>query len=535
MNIGADTYDITERPLAAAENDVGARVFDFKTGSFWNVPDGNVVLPAAEAYYINPRHGRWKSSYVGTEGPAALLPAADLSLRNLGVLLFNGGEAYAKECLAEGRTLEDNEDIFEYMEDHTRRCIWVIKVCFGSLDPNSRKDVGMGMSFYYPLTYTQASQLKQHLRAKANMLNGKVTGRTKLFHSARFAPSFGWARTVSALTTNGFISTPSVLPVEDDNLRLDLLCCSALRRWGEHFKCVQERKGGDAGFDYRAARVRHAVVPDPYAVATARSKEWAKKVAAAYKEGMSDVANVPSPTSIVDYVANVPSPTSVVDFPTAPPAPRRELTPPTPQFPLLRRELTPPEKPVPAKRRLSPRKEESVKRARVDKMRRVLAMPMSSTASSAMMAGHKAAIGGTSANTNRASMEVFPDDVLAHIGAHLLKTDPIGACALRLASKRTKHAVEDSMVETLHKAEGNLKTCLRGNIVSDIAASANSIAEDGMDALKLLHRMQKKNKEGRDWNAADFGHVTFSSYSGGNPLCKLKLHVPPANPDSRRG
>lgn len=161
-------------------------------------------------------------------------------------------------------------------------------------------------------------------------------------------------------------------------------------------------------------------------------------------------------------------------------------------------------------------------------------MPMSSTASSAMMAGHKAAIGGTSANTNRASMEVLPDDVLAHIGAHLLKTDPIGACALRLASKRMNDAVEDSMVETLHKAEGNLKTCLRGNIVSDIAASANSIAEDGMDALKLLHRMQKKNKEGRGWNAADFGHVTFSSYSGGNPLCKLK-HVPAATPNGRRG
>lgn len=506
MNMSAETYDITEPPLAAAE-DVGARVFDFKAGSFWNVPDGNVVLPAAEAYCINPRHGRWRSSYVGTEGPAALLPSADISLRNLGVLLFNGGEAYAKECLAEGRTLEDNEDIFEYMEDHTRRCIWVIKVCFGTLNLNSPKDVGMGTSFYYPLTYTQASQLKQNLRAKANMLDGKVTGRTKLFHSARFAPSFGWARTVSALTTTGFISTPSVLPVEDDNLRLDLLFCSALRRWGEHFKCVQDRKGGDAGFNYWAARVCHAVIPDPYAVATARSQAWAKKVAAAYKGGMSDVADVPSPKSIVDFTI-------------APPAPRRELTPPI--------------APVAAKRRLEATEEESVKRARVDKMKRALALPMSSTASSAMMAGHKAAIGGTSANTNRASMEVLPDDVLAHIGAHLLKTDPIGACALRLASKRMNDAVEDSMVETLHKAEGNLKTCLRGNIVSDIAASADSIAEDGMDALKLLHRMQKKNKEGRGWNAADFGHVTFSSYSGGNPLCKLK-HVPAANPDGRRG
>ena len=510
MNTSADTYDITEPPLAAAE-DVGARVFDFKTGSFWNVPDGNVVLPAAEAYYINPRHGRWRSSYVGTEGPAALLPSADISLRNLGVLLFNGGEAYAKECLAEGRSLEDNEDIFEYMEDHTRRCIWVIKVCFGSLNLNSPKDVGMGASFYYPLTYTQASQLKQNLRAKANMLDGKVTGRTKLFHSARFAPSFGWARTVSALTTTGFISTPSVLPVEDDNLRLDLLFCSALRRWGEHFKCVQARKGGDIGFNYRHARVRHAVIPDPYSVATARAEDWAKKVAAAYKGEMS-------------YVANVPSPRSIMDFTIAPPAPRRELTPPT--------------LPVPAKRRHGA--VDMVRDNPKAKMARVLAMPMSSTASSAMMAGHNAAIGGASANTkvagntNRASMDILPDDVLSHIGAHLLKTDPMGACALRLASKRMNDAVEDSMVETLHKAEGNLKTCLRGNIVSDIAASADSIAADGMDALKLLHRMQKKNKEGRAWNAADFGHVTFSSYSGGNPLCKLK-HVPEANRDGRRG
>ena len=135
-------------------------MFDFKTGYFWDVPDGNVVLPAAEAYSINPKHGRWRTSQVGTEGPAALIPYHDIALRNLGVLLFNGGEAYAKECLAEGRTLEDNEDIFEYMEDHTRRCIWVIKVCFGSLNLNSPKDVGTGTSFYYPLTYTQASQLK---------------------------------------------------------------------------------------------------------------------------------------------------------------------------------------------------------------------------------------------------------------------------------------------------------------------------------------------------------------------------------------
>ena len=524
MNMSAETHDITEPPLAAAENDVGARVFDFKAGTFWNVPDGNVVLPAAEAYCINPRHGRWKSSYVGSEGPAALLPSFDISLRNLGVLLFNGGEAYAKECLAEGRTLEDNEDIFEYKEDHNRRCIWVIKVCFGGLNLDSPTVVGMGTSFYYPLTYNQASQLKQSLRAKANMLGGKVTGRTKLFHSARFAPSYGWARTVSALTTTGFISTPSVLPVEDVNLRLDLLFCSALRRWGEHFKCVQERKGGDAGFDYLAARVRNAVIPDPYPVATARSKEWAKKVAAAYKCGMSDVADVPSPKSIVD-------------FPFVLSAPRRELTPPTLPVPAPRRESTPPEKPVAAKRRLEATEEDPVKKARVDKMRRVLAMPMSSTASSAMMAGHKAAIGGTSANTantNGASMDVLPDDVLAHVSAHLLKTDPIGACALRLASKRMNDAVGDSMVETLHKAEDNLKTCLRGNIVSDIAASANSIAEDGMDALKLLHRMQKKNNEGRGWNATDFGHVTFSSYSGGNPLCKLK-HVPTATPNGRRG
>ena len=90
------------------------------------------------------------------------------------------------------------------------------------------------------------------------------------------------------------------------------------------------------------------------------------------------------------------------------------------------------------------------------------------------------------------------------------------------------------MIGTLCEAERNLKTCLHGTSVCDVAASANSIAAEGIDALKLLRRGVKRKHEGRDWKAADFGHVTFSGYSGGNPLSKLK-HVATPDADDQRG
>ena len=494
------------------EESVGARVFDFKTGSFWDVPCRNVVLPAARAYHINPRAGRWRSSQVGTEGPAALIPYQDIALGNLGVLLFNGGEAYAKECLADGRTPEDGEDMYEYVETHSRRCIWVIKVCFGGLEVDGAKGRKLGTSLYFPLTYTQASQLKQTIRTKASMFDGNLDQRMKLFHLARFAPSYGWVRTVQTLTTTDCISRSSELPLQDNVLRLDLLFCNVLRRWGEHFKRLQNRKMENLDVLPARARVRQAVIADFYSVATARAGEWAKKVAAAY-EPLFASSRQPDPIS----------PASIMSHPPAP----------------VRRELTPPNPPSSAKRRLQATTEVAeAKRAKVDQMKRTLAMPMSSAASAAMMAGHDAVIGGGRANTtdrtnpNRASMEVLDNDVLTHIGTYLLKTDPMAACALRLASKGMNRAVEGSMIDTLHQAECNLKTCLRGNSVSDVAASADSIAEDGMDALKLLHRVHKKTQERRGWSAADFGHVTFSGYSGGNPLCKLK-HVAPVGADSQ--
>ena len=79
-----------------------------------------------------------------------------------------------------------------------------------------------------------------------------------------------------------------------------------------------------------------------------------------------------------------------------------------------------------------------------------------------------------------------------------------------------------------------LPRTLHGTSVCDVAASANSIAAEGLDALKLLRRGVKRKHEGRDWKAADFGHVTFSGYSGGNPLSKLK-HVATPDADDQRG
>ena len=84
-------------------------LYHYPSSSLWKIPDRHVVLPATETLIASgdPHHPRWKTPDAVRDGPAALVPVTDIREGHLAIMLFNGGEDYAKQCMREGRVPSD--------------------------------------------------------------------------------------------------------------------------------------------------------------------------------------------------------------------------------------------------------------------------------------------------------------------------------------------------------------------------------------------------------------------------------------------
>ena len=82
----------------AREKKPDTLLYHYPSSSLWKIPDRHVVLEATSTLRVDPRS---KTPDAGRDGPAALVPVNDIREGHLAIMLFNGGEDYAKQCLRE--------------------------------------------------------------------------------------------------------------------------------------------------------------------------------------------------------------------------------------------------------------------------------------------------------------------------------------------------------------------------------------------------------------------------------------------------
>ena len=100
-------------------------LYHYPSSSLWKIPDRHVVLPASVTLIASgdPHDPRWKTPDAGRDGPAALIPFNEIRESHLAILLFNGGEDYAKQCARDGRIPEEPDEpdeMWDSFETHSR-------------------------------------------------------------------------------------------------------------------------------------------------------------------------------------------------------------------------------------------------------------------------------------------------------------------------------------------------------------------------------------------------------------------------------
>ena len=273
-----DTVDINAE---TAKPDV--ILFDMATRTPWKIRDRNLVLPALTTLKRTQSFPKWRTSSFPSAARHryALIPYDDFALTDIGVFVFNGGEASAKALIETGQLPTDDEELFSSFDDpdEGRMCIWAAKVCFGGLDLAAdasvyynavrSETVNVGSSVYVPLTDLQCGQWRQKIRRETHaMAQGNPSklsfygSRLMMMDTGRCMPSLGWTDTMSHLEDSGCISRLEQFEKDDYNLRIDLLTFRVLQTWAEQLPTHFSRKV-ETQESEQARRVAKAVLPGP--------------------------------------------------------------------------------------------------------------------------------------------------------------------------------------------------------------------------------------------------------------------------------
>ena len=537
----------------AAEPDV--ILFDMATKTPWKIRDRNLVLPALTTLHIDPKLPKWRTSALGRQGLNALIPYDDFALTDIGVFVFNGGEASAKALIETGQLPTDDEEVFSSFDDpdEGRMCIWAAKVCFGGLDLAAdasvyynavrSETVNVGSSVYVPLTDLQCGQWRQKIRREMHGIGqgnpSKLSfygSRLMMMDTGRCMPSLGWTDTMSHLEDSGCISRLEQFEKDDYNLRIDLLTFRVLQTWAEQLPTHFSRK-----------------------VETQES-EQARRVAKAVLPGRCNDVPLPRPSKNLDVLAlAAKAARSLV-----------EATPPSP--PLVKRARkrphfyvgNPNDDPVKREKKLLEEQQMRTKAIldlwgpmhldknagpsknlsnpmHLDKKPRPPAPP--SLSRHPTMTAVIPVEGGATARRKQYASSVkdkapsmtlqdVPFDIVSKIGSILLNEDPVATCALRLTSKVFRDSLDNSKQVMLSRAEVQVKKCLHAASVVELMKAADAIVADGFDALKLLQKWTEKEQEKRRWEPSDYSYAVLNRGLK-SPLWHLR-NVAPEFPFGRR-
>ena len=562
-----DTVDMVD--IEAKKDKPDVILFDMATNTPWKIHDRNVVLPATTTLHINPKLPKWRTSALGRQGLSALIPYDDFALTDIGLFVFNGGEASAKALIETGRLPTDDDEVFSSFDspDQGRKCIWAAKVCFGGLDLAADASVyynavryetaEVGSSVYVPLTDLQCGQWRQKIRKETHaMAQGTPSKlsfygrRLHMMDSGRCMPSLGWTDTMSHLEDSGCISRLEQFEKDDFDLRIDLLTFRVLQTWAQQLSTHYTRKVVTEGSE-QARRVAKAVLPGP-----------------------CDDVPLPRPSKNLDVLALAANAArSLV-----------EATPPSP--PLAKRAKAgykrrrphfyvgnPDDDPVKTERKEA---EERRKRANAildlwgpmhldknagpsgppslsrhptmkayEKMpHAVVSAPMVVNDSDDDVTPVAAPVEGAATKRRKqyassakdkapsTTLQDVPFDIVSKIGSILLKQDPVATCALRLTSKQFRDNLDESKEVMLSRAELQMQKCLHATSVVELMKAADAIVADGFDALKLLQKWTEKKQGKRRWDPSDYSYAVLNRGLR-SPLWHLR-DVAPKFPFGRR-
>ena len=545
-----DTVDINAE---TAKPDV--ILFDMATRTPWKIRDRNLVLPALTTLHIDPKLPKWRTSALGRQGLNALIPYDDFALTDIGVFVFNGGEASAKALIETGQLPTDDEEVFSSFDDpdEGRMCIWAAKVCFGGLDLAAdasvyynavrSETVNVGSSVYVPLTDLQCGQWRQKIRRETHaMAQGNPSklsfygSRLMMMDTGRCMPSLGWTDTMSHLEDSGCISRLEQFEKDDYNLRIDLLTFRVLQTWAEQLPTHFSRKV-ETQESEQARRVAKAVLPGPCNdVPLPRPSKNLDVLALAAKAARSLVeATPPSPT--LDKRARK-RPHFYVGDPNDDPVKRERKLLEEKQ--MRTKAILDLWGPMHLDKNAGPSKDLS-NPMHLDKKPRPSGPPSLSRhptmtaeipVEGAATARRKQYASSVKDKAPSMTLQDVPFDIVSKIGSILLKEEPVATCALRLTSKVFRDSLDNSKEEMLSRAELQMKKCLHAASVVELMKAADAIVADGFDALKLLQKWTEKEQEKRRWDPSDYSYAVLNRGLR-SPLWHLR-NVAPEFPFGRR-
>ena len=545
-----DTVDIDAE---TAKPDV--ILFDMATRTPWRIRDRNLVLPALTTLHIDPKLPKWRTSALGRQGLNALIPYDDFALTDIGVFVFNGGEASAKALIETGQLPTDDEEVFSSFDDpdEGRMCIWAAKVCFGGLDLAAdasvyynavrSETVNVGSSVYVPLTDLQCGQWRQKIRRETHaMAQGNPSklsfygSRLMMMDTGRCMPSLGWTDTMSHLEDSGCISRLEQFEKDDYNLRIDLLTFRVLQTWAEQLPTHYSRKV-ETQESEQARRVAKAVLPGPCNdVPLPRPSKNLDVLALAAKAARSLVEATPPSPPLVKRARKRPH--FYVGNPNDDPVKRERKLLEEQQMrtkaildlwgPMHLDKNAGPSKDLSNPMHLDkkPRPSGPPSLSRQPTMKAVIPVEGAATARRKQYA--------SSVKDKAPSMTLqdVPSDIVSKIGSILLKEDPVATCALRLTSKVFRDNLDNSKEAMLSRAELQMKKCLHAASVVELMKAADAIVADGFDALKLLQKWTEKEQEKRRWDPSDYSYAVLNRGLR-SPLWHLR-NVAPEFPFGRR-
>ena len=568
-----DTVDIDAE---TAKPDV--ILFDMATRTPWKIRDRNLVLPALTTLHIDPKLPKWRTSALGRQGLNALIPYDDFALTDIGVFVFNGGEASAKALIETGQLPTDDEEVFSSFDspDEGRKCIWAAKVCFGGLDLAAdasvyynavrSETVNVGSSVYLPLTDQQCGQWRQKIRKETHaMAQGNPSKlsfygqRLLMLDTGRCMPSLGWTNTMSHLEDCGCISRLEQFEKDDYNLRIDLLTFRVLQTWAEQLSTHYTRKVEMQGSE-QARRVAKAVLPGPCDdVPLPRPSKNLDVLALAATAARSLVEATP-PSSFLGkraetykrkrphfYVGDDDDPVktekklleerrkrtnAILDL-WGPMHLDKKARPSGPAATLSGSARENPSGPPSLSRHptMKAYDEMPLNAVVTDKVPdddpTPVAVPVEGAATARRKREAKAKDKAPST-----TLQDLPPDIVSKIGSILLKEDPVATCALRLVSKDFRGNLDNSKQVVLSRAELQVKKCLHAASVVELMKAADAIVADGFDALKLLQKWTEKEQEKRGWDPSDYSYAVLNRGLR-SPLWHLR-NVAPEFPFGRR-
>lgn len=570
-----DTVD-----LDAEKDKPDVILFDMATNTPWKIRDRNVVLPATTTLHINPKLPKWRTSALGRQGLSALIPYDDFALTDIGLFVFNGGEASAKALIETGQLPTDDDEVFSSFDspDQGRKCIWAARVCFGGLDLAADASVyynavryetaEVGSSVYVPLTDLQCGQWRQKIRKETHaMAQGTPSKlsfygrRLHMMDSGRCMPSLGWTDTMSHLEDSGCISRLEQFEKDDFDLRIDLLTFRVLQTWAQQLPTHYARKVETEGSE-QARRVARAVLPGPcddvplprpsknldalvlaanaarrLVEATPPSAPLAKRAKAGYKRRrphfyVGNPDDDPVKTERKEAEERRKRANAILDLwgpmhldknarPSGPPILSRH---PTAEKEVL---VQKPTLTLTAYDKMPHAVATATRAADSDDDVTPVAMEMVGAAMARRKRQAKAKDKAPSM-----TLQDVPFDIVSKIGSILLKQDPVATCALRLTSKQFRDNLDESKEVMLSRAELQVQKCLHAASVVELMKAADAIVADGFDALKLLQKWTEKKQGKRRWDPSDYSYAVLNRGLR-SPLWHLR-NVAPKLPFGRR-